>query len=254
MLLKSTAYHLGAAISVSSVIKEFDFELVKTEREYAFFQLKPNSWIYMKNYGSVVFINVNENQMLKVLNFLTESELIDDLPNEEFEIEIAPEKGISISHGLIQIPAISMDVAHVICLNLAQSVALDHYRNQVEKLIEITTDYSYVLSKKGSLIASQKKINKITGEVLVQKNKISENLYIFELPDIVWDEGNLTAIDEQLRKDLDIERRHNGIQFHLGLVKENLDNYMGILQHRHSSMLEWIIIILIAIEILHIFF
>lgn len=253
-MLKSTAYHLGAAISITAVIREFDFELVKTEHEYAFFQLKPNAWIYMKNYGSLVFINIDENQERKVLNYLTESDLVDDLPSEAFEIEVAEGNPIKIIHGLIQIPEISMDIAHVICLNLAQSVALDHYRNEVERLIEITTEYSFVLSKKGSLIASQKKINKITGDVMIQKNRIAEHLYIFESPDIVWDEGSLTAIDEQLRKDLDIERRHNGIQFHLGVVKENLDNYMGILQHRHSSMLEWIIILLIFIEILHLFF
>ena len=253
MFLKATAYHLGAAISISSVIKEFDFELVKTENEYVFFQLNQTSWIYIKNYGSVVFVNVDTELRNKLINFLTESDILDDLPNEEFEIEIAAGLPIRVRHGLVQLPEISMDIAHVFCLNLAQSVALDHYRIQVEKLLEITTDYSIVLSKKGSLVASQKKINKITGEVMIQKNRIAENLYIFESPDIVWDEGDLSAIDEQLRRDLNIERRHQGIQFHLDVVKENLDNYMSILQHKHSSMLEWVIIILIAIEIIHLF-
>ena len=63
----------------------------------------------------------------------------------------------------------------------------------------------------------------------------------------------MSYLDQELSNELDIVNRHNGLQHNLDVIKENLDLFKDIMQHKHSSMLEWIIIILILFEILQVF-
>ncbi|MDA0941070.1 MAG: RMD1 family protein, partial [Bacteroidetes bacterium] len=43
------------------------------------------------------------------------------------------------------------------------------------------------LEKRGKLTISGKKLKQFIGHVLKIKNQISENLYIFDSPDITWE-------------------------------------------------------------------
>ena len=57
-----------------------------------------------------------------------------------------------------------------------------------------------------------------------------------------------------MRDELEIVARHHGLQHNLDVISENLDFFKDILQHKHSSLLEWIIILLILFEILQVLF
>jgi len=67
---------------------------------------------------------------------------------------------------------------------------------------------------------------------------------------LAWSDAELAEIDTKLRKELEVINRHRGIQHGFDIVKENLDLFRDILNHKHSSNLEWIIIVLIAVEII----
>ena len=56
----------------------------------------------------------------------------------------------------------------------------------------------------------------------------------------------------KLNEELDFKNRFASIQHSLDIVKENLELFKDILQHKHSSLLEWIIIILILFEVIHV--
>ena len=86
------------------------------------------------------------------------------------------------------------------------------------------------------------------------KNSIAENLFIFEVSDLAWTDKNLGKLDAKMRDELEIVTRHHGLQHSLNVISENLDFFKDILQHKHSSLLEWIIIILILFEILQVLF
>lgn len=72
----------------------------------------------------------------------------------------------------------------IIMLNVAQSVALDYYSQQTAALLEETNHHTQVLERKGRLDLSGSKMIRYIGRTLNLKNWISENLYIFDSPDI----------------------------------------------------------------------
>ncbi len=83
------------------------------------------------------------------------------------------------------------------------------------------------------------------------KNKIAQNIYIFDSPNLTWNDEYLNVINTDLSRELDIKLRHSSLQESLGTVRENLEILKDINQHSHSSTLELIVIALIAVEIIN---
>ena len=139
----------------------------------------------------------------------------------------------------------------LIMLNVSQSVALDYYSHQTNALLEETNYHTQILEKKGQLDISGKNLKKYIGRTLNLKNKIAENLYIFDSPDVTWENEVLNKVDMSLKNTFDLQVRFRNIQEGLEIVKENLDLFKDIMQHRKSTVLEWIIIILILVEVIN---
>ncbi len=97
-------------------------------------------------------------------------------------------------------------------------------------------------------------LKKYIGRTLNIKNHITANLFIFDSPEETWEDENLNKLDDGLKKTFDLQARFRTILEGLGIVKENLELFKDILQYRNSTLLEWIIIILILVEVLNLFF
>ncbi|WP_237275788.1 RMD1 family protein [Tenacibaculum ovolyticum] len=252
MSLLAKAYHLEIRILLSEIRKDFEkYKLIKREHSFLLYKVNEQSYIYVKEYGSVVFINVNEKLINSTLSlFLNEKKVISSLPSEEYTITFLDE--IEVDFGTIQLKELNDDVAHIIMLNLAQSVALMNYVNKVSDLHDKTMVYSKQLEKTGNFKLSKVQMRKFIGKTMNFKNNIAENLFVFDTPDVAWNNKDLSGLDYKLKDELDIIKRHQGIENSLNVIKENLDLFNDILQHRYSSMLEWIIIILILFEIVQV--
>jgi required for meiotic nuclear division protein 1 len=96
-------------------------------------------------------------------------------------------------------------------------------------------------------------LKKYIGKTLVLKNRISENLYIFDSPPETWDDENLNRIYSDLKRTFDLKERFIDIQEGLTIVKDNLELFKDLLQYRNSYRLELVIIILILVEAINIF-
>ncbi len=253
MRLETIAYHLEKRILLSPVRKQFkSFNLVKREHSFLLYRTENNSYIYVKDYGSVVFINCEDVLINEVVNFLAgkETAILSQLPSEKYAISFSDT--IEVDFGSILIKELNDDVAHTIMLNLAQSVALMNYVNKTSDLHDKTLVYSKQLERTGNFKLSKVQMRKFIGKTLNLKNNIAENLFVFDSPDVAWNNKDLSDLDYKLKDELDIIKRHQGIENSLNVIKENLDLFNDILQHRYSSMLEWIIIILILFEVVQV--
>ncbi len=252
MRLQTIAYHLEKRITLSAVRKQFKtYRLVKREHSFLLYKIQDNSYIYVKEYGSVVFINCEDVLIHKIVIFLTGKETtLNQLPSEKYTVTFS--ETIEVDFGSIQIKELNDDVAHIIMLNLAQSVALMNYVNKTSDLHDKTLVYSKQLEKTGSFKLSKIQMRKFIGKTMNLKNNIAENLFVFDSPDVAWNNKDLSELDYKLKDELDIVKRHQGIENSLNVIKENLDLFNDILQHKYSSMLEWIIILLILFEVVQV--
>lgn len=213
----------------------------------------PETYVYVFKYGVVCFLNAGEGFCKTFLQKIAPycKNPFDQHLSEEFQIETNAREN-KFGYNTIEIVNADTETLRLIMLNVSQSVALDYFSDQTNLLLEETNSQTLLLEKKGKLAISGKNLKKYIGKTLNLKNRISENLYIFDSPPEAWDDENLNRIDLGLKRTFDLQERFRDVKEGLEIIRENLELFKDLLQYRNSTMLEWIIITLVAAEVLNI--
>lgn len=217
---------------------------------YAF--LETNRFLYVFDYGVVVFANydaVNKSEFIQFVKNYGTTWVDLDL-SEEYKIEIDEKlpKAL-VKNDYVSVPKIDPFLLRIVMLNIGQSVALEYYEVLTNELITSSKHYILELENQGKLSISKINLLKYIGKVLNVKNSIVDNLYILDDPNLVWDNEELNLLNRNLKTNFDINPRFKDLDYRLQIVEHNLTLFTDVLNVRESTRLEWIIIILILIEI-----
>lgn len=249
--IKVIGYHLGERFDLKRLRNSLTFNCVYEDPTELIFEIADSACFQCFDYGSIVFFGVNE---------VTQTEIINALRNileigrsgwnvEHFDVEIREDAPYKTYFDKIVIKETDPDISKILMINVAQSVALDFYIEQSNALVAETAKFCTELEEHGTYSLKGKKLLKYIGRTLNLRNKITSNLYIFDNPQLTWNDEFLNVVNNDLNRELDISLRYKCLQDNLNTVQENLEMFNGLHQHAHSSTLEWIIIILIAVEI-----
>jgi required for meiotic nuclear division protein 1 len=254
-MLQVLSYQIADSIDIKSVKAFFKSEILHYDADELFYKTESSVYIYVFKYGVVCFLDCDESRIEGFLQLISPfcKNLFEKKLSEEFQIE-TDSKENKFGYNKIEITNTDVETFRLIMLNVSQSVALDYYSEQTNKLLEETNSHTLQLEKKGKLDISGRNLKKYIGKTLNLKNKIAENLYIFDSPPETWEDENLNKIDIGLKRTFDLQERFRNIEEGVEIVKENLELFKDIMQYRNSNLLEWIIIILILVEVINLFF
>ena len=249
-----TGYHLGDRLDLKELKNNLAYHCIYADPTELMYDENNDSYIGIFDYGSIVFFGVDNIAQTNIINTVRTILNLDkaELRRENFDVEINPDASYKVIFDRLIIKELTIDIAKIIMLNIAQSVALDYYIEQSNILLSQTYQFSLELEEKGKFSIKGKKLLKYIGRLLNLKNKITQNIYIFDSPNLTWNDEQLNVINNDLSRELDIKLRHSSLQEGLSTVRENLEILKDINQHSHSSTLELIVIVLIAIEIINI--
>ena len=249
---KVVSYQIADSIDIRFVKKTFTAELHYSDADELFYKTGAHRFIYIFKYGVVCLLSYDQAATADFFrfikpcckNFFTES------LSEEYHIETgAPE--IKVGYNKIEVAKENIEVLRLIMMNVSQSVALDYFSDQTNAILEETNYHTGILEKKGRLDISGKKLKKYIGKTLLLKNRIAQNLYIFDSPPETWEDEELNRLDIELKKTFDLQERSKYIHEGISITRDNLDLFKDLLQYKHSTTLEWVVIVLILIEVLH---
>jgi len=244
-----SAFHIGRRIQLTKVLAKFNDEIIKDETSFILLKRSEESYLYL-DYGSIVFCNYKEKEMIKIIQLIAGDDAdYSTLSSEEYEIIEAPGEPEQVHFNTVTTESFSVDILHIVMFNLSQSVALENYQNRTNNLLQETREISDKLKTTGDIGLKRPALRQFIGKTMVLRTRIAENLLIFETSDLAWSSEQLSRLDNELREQLDMVNRHHGLQYSLNIAKENLDLFREILHHKQSSTLEWIIIILILLEV-----
>jgi uncharacterized Rmd1/YagE family protein len=256
MSIKIQAFQVADSFNIKKIRSEFKAELNSGNISELFYYFEDkNRYLYIFDYGVVVFGNYDEiaqSELLRFLQSYAEGWLNTDL-NEEYYIKLDDKAKPIVKNNEVIIREETPSVVRIVMLNTGQSVALEYYEQLTEDLLNSTKQYTLQLEENGKLQAPKTKLLKFIGRVLNVKNNIVDNLYILDDPNLVWDDPELDVLNRNLKTNFDTYARFKDLDYRLQIVENNLKVFTEILNQRESSFLEWIIIVLIAIEIVNAF-
>jgi len=141
---------------------------------------------------------------------------------------------------------IKLSIAHA----LAQSVKLNILENSVSELLQKTAPIQHELARTGSVSLSKKEISKQIGILFNERYYINLHSDILDTPEFFWRRPRYEPLYLMTAAFQDIQLRHNILNHRLDMIQELYNILSNELNYKHSTRLEIIIIILIAIEVL----
>jgi len=253
--MKISAYQIAEEIDIKKFNKDFSIEPDYYSPSELFYVPEKDKFILLLSYGVVVFAGFDEVKITERLKLISQycENLLEEKIFDDFTINYEENQPDRIGYNEISVSKFNNEIVKLVLFYLGQSVALDFYTKISEKLLEESRVFTTQLEKLGKIKISSKKLQMFIGKTMNIKNKIIDNLYIMDSPEETWEDEYLNKIDHSLKKIFDIKLRFRDLDDNLKIVKENLDLFKDLLQHNHSSFLEWIIIGLILIEVFNLF-
>lgn len=254
MNLKVISFQIADSIDIKLFKTAYTANIHFADSDELFYHIETYKYLYVFKYGIVCFLGYDETEMSNFLQLIAPfcKNFFDQKLSDEFDIETDAQT-VNYGYNKIEIPSPGIEVIRLIMLNVSQSVSLDYFDQQTNILLEETNYHTQELEKKGKIDFGNKELRKYIGRTLNLKNKIAGNLYIFDSPEATWEDENLNKLDLGLKKTFDLQSRFRTIQEGLQIVKDNLELFKDLLQYRNSVVLEWVIIVLILVEVLNIF-
>jgi required for meiotic nuclear division protein 1 len=245
------AYHIAEDIDLKGVRETYTGKLLINQKSELFYQIGEQEYLYIFDYGVVVFANFRPEDMNKTFSYLEEHCIkpTGRKVGDDYKILVEEQHQVTFQHNELIVPTFSDQVLRIVMFSLAQSIALDYYSQVGEELMTEVRRFSKDLEHKGRVGISKKAMLKFIGKSLNIKNSVVENLYIFDSPNMVWDNEYLDKLNQGLTQFFEIKTRFRELEYGLSYIDDNLDVFRDLMHHRESSILEWIIIILILVEV-----
>src|ERR1700743_2751427 len=212
-MLHVVSYQIADSIDIRAVRAAYKEDIYHFDADELFYKTGEFNFVYVFRYGVVCFCNYNEAGRDAFLQRIAPfcKNIFELKLSEEFEVETNAREN-KFGYNKIEIVKPEIEVFRLIMLNVSQSVALDYYSEQTNLLQEETNSHTLNLERRGRLDISGPNLKKYIGKTLNLKNRIAENLYIFDSPPEAWEDEDLNRIDLGLKRTFDLQERFRDIR------------------------------------------
>jgi uncharacterized Rmd1/YagE family protein len=211
------------------------------------------SMITYTTFNVLTFINYQKDEIANILELLgikdTEKLLLKNI-NQEYPIEINPTIStlFEIDNQKITLKENNRTSLLIISHIISQSVALEVYENKLSDYYERSRN---LLDESDTFsIFKRTKFAKFAKQLVLLRHDMIIDLHLLDKPNIVWDNEDAELLYNELAASLELKERFEVVEYKLNNIKDDIVMVMDLTNHNHSSFLEWIIIILIIIEVI----
>uniref|UniRef100_A0A0P4WCY9 DUF155 domain-containing protein n=1 Tax=Scylla olivacea TaxID=85551 RepID=A0A0P4WCY9_SCYOL len=214
--------------------------------------------IFFFHSGAVVFWNVAELERNNVLRFLRKYQ------KGGHDERTVKEESESITYVYNDTPSRTKLVRDMIFLNpegptdlekytfsnaLSLSVQLGIWEAALDEYIDNIEYVSEELSKTGLVVLSQDQVLQRMGQLFALRHLVNLSSDLLDVPDFYWEHENLEQLYRKTSEYLSVSKRTSVMNVKLSHCVELMELLKSHLNERHSARLEWIIIILIMVEV-----
>jgi queuine/archaeosine tRNA-ribosyltransferase len=231
--VKVSAVDLGGNLDIKKFVREYGIRPPASWEDPIEFE-RSGRRVFLYSFGAMVGIDVNTSELIRIAEgFL---KFIDGGGNLGDVEEVEPEEDVGIS------PETEEDLM-MISFALAQSVSMSRMEGKMD---DIEEEVEKVLFQKK---ISGRKALKVAKELMRVKHELISDIMILERPSITWEIEDLERVYEKVSKYLELGRRYRILEKRLESSFEAVQVLLGIYAGWRETLLELLIIILIAAEV-----
>lgn len=249
--VKVTAFLIASQLDIKGIKAFLDIKPLADSSSELFYSFSGAKYQYYFNYGVVVFAGYTEDEMKWAAKAITayQKNPVTTWLRDDHEIRLEEGSAMIFDFDEVILDRLDQKVIRIAMFNVAQSVALDYYHDVSDNLLNEVKGFANQLELTGKLKISRKNMMRFIGKALNTQNEIAENIYIFDAPDLVWDDEYLDKLQQGLMKYFDLRVRFNEVEYTLRIIEDNLSVFREIIHQRESNFLEMVIILLILVEV-----
>lgn len=209
--------------------------------------------VYIYSFGSIVFINFSAAEMTIFIKYMENN--FNQSKNsfsvryiEEYKLEILPDSENLISNHITNFSEEKKENIDIISLVLARSVALERIEDSSSKALDEVEDIIKLLSK-GKLNIKDEQLAKMASKILGFKYTSISYIMLLDKPDITWEDIDIDNFYYELIELFELKDRYEQVKHKLETLMDITEVFSTLTHARRSTRLEWMVIILILIEI-----
>lgn len=210
--------------------------------------------VFVFDYGTIVIWGMTVQQEQRFINDIAkfcQSPLpADSIQTEDFNFYYTKEYQARIYNDFISLRdprnhMIKLAISHA----LSQSVKTSLFEDLVSDTIETTSPLPALIAQTGSVNLTRRQLNMQIGELFILRINIHLQGSVLDSPELMWAEPHLEPVYAAVRSYLEIGQRVTLLTERLDVISDLLAVLREQGSRRHDEILEWIVIVLIAAEI-----
>ncbi|MGG1679762.1 RMD1 family protein [Neobacillus sp. NRS-1170] len=207
------------------------------------------------SFGSIVFINHTDASEMKDLftyihSFESDFEIVHaDKYTDDYSLHIQETENIELTDEYVVVPEYEEFYPEVISTVLAKSVALEKTEEQLGKIhdkLETMIDRL----EKGRLRIGNKELARTTAKIVRHEYNTLAYIMILDKPDITWTSNSASEFYDRMGDFFELNDRYKILKSKTEILYNIMDGFSTISHSIRGLFVEWIVVILIVIEIL----
>jgi len=206
--------------------------------------------IFIFDYGVIVFWGISLDEQKEILSLTKKYAItpVETLLSDEFTYSTSADSS-SVRNDHIQLSDDNRITRLAVSHGIAQSTKLSQFEAHVQQTIIDTAHIPGSIAETGKLKLSRKSIARLRGRLFLTKSDVMLHYDLLDVPEFFWENPELNHYYSMITDYLETEQRVNVLGKKLETIHELFNMMADEQKHKHSSLLEWIIIWLIAFEI-----
>lgn len=214
--------------------------------------------VHIFSFGAVVFWNFfNDKQEEKWMDkhILCRLDLCGSLHNasaaENASDEIAFVYGetSSFKWDVVSLSTKESGEKLAVSFALAKSSLLSIYEWRLQRTIDRNSHIPEELATNGSIHMTREEISKEVGRIFLVKHGINLDSSLSDTPEEFWEDDRFEGVYESAMKYFEISKRLELVNNRLRMIQDLHEVLIEAVENHHAVYLEWIIIILIVVEV-----
>lgn len=209
--------------------------------------------IFVFSFGSIVFINTLPGDTTVFLEYLKKIKPELDMKNynvynDDYELQVSNTYEIKLTDKFVTVPNDEVFYAELVAIVIAKSVALEKTEYQLGKILD-KLESKIDRLERGRMRLGDKEIAKTISDIVRHEYNSIAYIMILDKPDITWTNGEAGAFYERMSEFFELSDRYEIIKQKTNILNNIIDGFSTISHSMRGIFIEWIVILLIFIEI-----